>query len=119
MLLFRSLTVGLLGACVALLVRLHAVPHVVHVSPRAPLPEATREAPWAASIVDIAPGVDDLAAVVSLAPGEHVVAVDDRRVASDLAAGVAIASAPRGTGRYLDLTVESATSSRRVLVLMH
>ena len=122
MLLLRSLTVGLLGACVVLLARVHpahpVVHHVrhLHVAPDVwPQPRA----PAQATIVDVAPGVVDVAALVALGPGEHVVAVGDHTVASDLVAGAVISTAPRGPGRFLDLTVEGPTTSRRVLVLMH
>lgn len=121
MLLFRSLTTGLLGACLALLVQLEplsrALPACVLAPPAAPRSPAA-VAP-AASIVDVAPGVADVAALIQLAPGERVIAVGDRPMTSDLAAGAALAALPRGPGRYLDLTVASASTTRRVLVLMH
>ncbi len=72
-----------------------------------------------ATIVDVAPSVPaaQLGTLVYLAPGEHVAAVDDRRVAGDLDAGAALAQA-HAPG-YVDLTVEGAAGSRRVLVLLH
>lgn len=121
MLLFRSLTTGLLGACLALLVQLEplsrAVPACAVAAPSAPR-APTSTAP-AASIVDVAPGVSDVAAMVQLAPGERVIAVGDQPTTSDLAAGAALAALPRGPGRYLELTVATAATTRRVLVLMH
>ena len=75
----------------------------------------------AVSVVDVAYGVDasQLSALVRLATDERVIAVDDRPVANDLAAGAAIAERGLGTGKYLDLTVGGARGKRRVLVLMH
>ena len=75
----------------------------------------------AVSVVDIAHGVSpsELSALVRLATDERVIAVDDRPVANDLAAGAAIAERGLGAGKFLDLTVGGARGSRRVLVLMH
>lgn len=73
------------------------------------------------SVIDVAPGVApaQIAALIPLAPGEHVAAINDRVPASDLEAGAAIASPP-GHGSFLDLTVASpAGDERRVLVLLH
>ena len=112
MTLFRSVTAGLLGACVVLLTRLQ--PAAVHASSPRPV-IATN----AATIVDVSPQVTDVTSLVHLAPGEHVVAVGEQTVDSDLAAGAAIAASRQGSGRYLDLTIADAVASRRVLVLMH
>lgn len=73
------------------------------------------------SVVDVAPGVapTGLASIVRLRADERVVAVDDRPVANDLAAGAAIADRLVASGRYVDLTVAGAAGSRRILVLMH
>jgi hypothetical protein len=72
------------------------------------------------NVVDVAPGVApaQIAALIQLAPGEHVSAIDDRVPASDLEVGAAIASLPRRR-QFLDLTVASPTGDRRVLVLLH
>jgi hypothetical protein len=105
MLVFRSLVLGLLGACAILLAQAADRPVVVHAAP--PMQRAT--------IIDIAPGIADVASLIGLAPGEHVLAVGDQPVRTDLAAGAAIRAAARGPGRYLDLT----TTERRVLVLLH
>ena len=77
--------------------------------------------PAQVSVVDVAHGVDAaaLSQLVRLAPDERVIAVDDRPVANDLAAGAAIATQRLDTGRYIDLTVGSARGQRRVLVLLH
>jgi hypothetical protein len=117
MLLFRSLTLGLLGACVVLLARVQPV--VVVRGAHAPAMASVQVPASTATIVDIAPGVVDVAAMIRLAPGERVISVDDQPVPTDLVAGALIAASPRGRGRYLDLDVASATTSRRVLVLMH
>jgi hypothetical protein len=56
---------------------------------------------------------------VHLGPGEWVSAINDRVLDSDLEAGAWIASRALTAGEFLDLTVSSATTERRVLVLMH
>jgi hypothetical protein len=73
------------------------------------------------SVVDVASGVApaSLAGLVHLGPGERVSAIDDRAVDSDLEAGAWIASLAPHAGEFLDLTVSSETTERRVLVLMH
>ncbi len=117
MFLFRSLTIGLLGACVMLLVRVEPS-RVTVVSASAPVlrPVAT------ASIVDVAPGLrgSEVSSLIRLAAGEHVVSVDDHPVDSDLAAGAAIALRAPASGGYVDLEVEQPDGPhRRVLVLLH
>jgi hypothetical protein len=124
MFLFRSLTIGLLGACILLLARLESPAAQVTSGPatlamHAP-PAVT--AATSATIIDVAPGVQaaDVPSLIRLSPGERVVAVDDRRVDSDLAAGVAIASRAPSSGAFVDLDIEGAGGShRRVLVLLH
>jgi hypothetical protein len=121
MFLFRSLTIGLLGACILLLARLES-PRAEVTSREATL--ALHAAPPAASatIIDVAPGVraSDVPSLIRLAPGERVVAVDDRRVDGDLAAGVAIANRVPASGAFVDLDVEGTGGThRRVLVLLH
>ena len=109
MLVFRSLTIGLLIACVVLLAQLGRP---------APIPEPRVDG---VRIVDVARGVSAamLAEILHLAPDEHVVAVDGNEVRSDLAAGAAIAAWSPAAGRYLDLTVASPAGLRRMLVLVH
>ena len=77
--------------------------------------------PAQVTVVDVAHGVDprELSNLVRLAADERVIAVDDRPVVSDLAAGAAIADRGLASGTYLDLTVGSARGERRVLVLLH
>ncbi|HEU0032459.1 MAG TPA: hypothetical protein VFQ53_17625 [Kofleriaceae bacterium] len=117
MVLYRSLTVGLLGACLYFLLKL---------SMYAPEPYRESVAAQSASpvtVIDVAPGLDIrlVPSLVHLAPGERITAVADRPVANDLAAGAAIVEQfiEDGTARYIDITVDSAAGARRVLVLMH
>ena len=72
------------------------------------------------NVIDVAPGVPpaQIAALIQLAPGEHVSVVNDREPASDLEVGALIASQSR-RGEFLDLTVASPAGERRVLVLLH
>jgi hypothetical protein len=127
MLLFRSLTTGLLGACVLLLVELSMPPpHVSAAPPIDPVEDHVFVAmeyvqTTSATIVDVSPAIRaaDLAALVQLAPDEHVVSIDDRVVANDLDAGARLAAGGAGSGRYVDVTVSSPSSTRRVLLLMH
>lgn len=96
MLLFRSLTVGFLGAIIVLLA---LRPPTVIVREQAPRPAAT--------IIDVAPGLSEaqVEKLVHLAYGERVVAVDG--------------SADR-SGAFMDLTVRDRDDfERRVLVLVH
>jgi hypothetical protein len=116
MLVFRSLAIGLLGACFLLLV---TRPNVRVERELVPIAQPAPPAP--ATIIDVAHGVsaDQLAGLVRLGPGEHVVAVDDRPVAGDLDAGVLIASGDATAKRYLDLTIGGGAGERRVLLLLH
>jgi hypothetical protein len=130
MLLFRLLTTGVCVACVVMLATIRPVhidmtPSAVNWYPphlnspcggagcgdRAPL----------VSVVDVAHGVAPgaLAALVHLRPTEWVSAINDRAVDSDLPVDALIAPLAPHDGEFLDLTVSSATSERRVLVLMH
>ena len=120
MFLFRSLTIGLLGACILLLARIETAPPApVSAVPTIAMTQPPPEV--AATIVDVAPGVRaaDVPGLIRLAPGERVVSVDDRRVESDLAAGVAIANRAPSSGAFVDLDVEGNGAHRRVLVLLH
>ncbi|MEJ7598044.1 MAG: hypothetical protein WKG01_09070 [Kofleriaceae bacterium] len=117
MLLFRSLTVGLLGAC------LYTVLQLTVATPTRPASAATPTelAPPSMTVVDVAAGVPATQVVELLRLGaeERIIAVDDRDVASDLAAGVAIANRARSR-QYVDLTIGRGDGdSRRLLVLMH
>ena len=118
MLLFRSLSIGLLAACFCLLAIRPA--YEVRVAAAPPLVVMPRPQP-AAQIVDVAPGLrpEQIASLIALAPGEHVTAVDDLAVTGDLDAGVLLANHPLGAQHYVDLEVRGAAGARRVLVLLH
>jgi hypothetical protein len=112
MLVYRSLVLGLLGACVMLL----AQRPVAYIHVAAPSSErAMLAAPPSntqPTIIDLstslcADGSCDaiqLLSLLHLAPDERVVALQD---------------APKVAGNYIDLTVSSPRGERRVLVLMH
>ncbi len=120
MFLFRSLTIGLLGACVMLLVRVEPSRTTFITAGAAPPPAVI--AGSSATIVDVAPGLSSgvVPSLIRLAPGERVIAVGDRAVDSDLEAGAAITAHAPGSGSFVDLEVASANGDhRRVLVLMH
>lgn len=118
MVLVRSLAAGFFGACFYLVVQL-ATGQMA--PPRQGSAPASPPAPTQINVVDVAYGIHvrEVARLLRLAPGEHIVEVDGRTVASDLEAGVALASSSNGRGRYIDLTVDSPTGERRMLVLMH
>lgn len=121
MLLFRSISVGLLGA-VLYFVATPASPTIVtRASPHA-LAAIPEPAP-PVTVIDVAPGVDAtrIAGLVRLEPGERISHVGDRAVTSELEAGAAIALHPRGRGgSFVDLAVATPGSpARRVLVLLH
>jgi hypothetical protein len=120
MLLFRSLTTGLLGACVLLLVSLLAR-SPVPARPPAPAPTALHPIEGVPTIIDVSPAIRaaDLPSLVPLSNGEHVLAIGDRGVLSDFSAGAEIARSGLTSGQYLDLTVGNGVTTRRVLVLMH
>jgi hypothetical protein len=70
---------------------------------------------------DAANGVPlaQLASLVRLGGGEHVIAVDDRAVTGDLAAGATIATL-EARPRFVDLTVAGGRAGeRRVVLLLH
>lgn len=117
MLAFRSLAVGLLGACFLLLVSRPAT----QVRVERELVPVLQAPPPTATIIDVAPGLTaiEVARLVHLQGDEHVVAVDDRPVSGDLDAGSVIATIEPRSNRFVDLTVASATGARRILVLMH
>ena len=100
MLVFRSLVIGLLGACCLLLAQRQRVD--VH----APLVVRPGISAWDGTlpptIVDVSPLVaqNQVLSLVRVQPGERVVAVD----------------APQ---RYVDVTVAGPFGERRVLMLLH
>jgi hypothetical protein len=113
MLLFRSLVLGLLGACCLLLATRPAARILERV--------VYRPGPPVATIIDVSAGVSaqQLGSLVRLAPGEHVIAVDDHAVADDLDAGAVLAQLdPRPA--FVDLQVTGGRSGqRRVVLLLH
>ncbi len=120
MMLFRSLAVGLLGACLVLLaLRPEVSPRIEHerelvaVASNADVP----------TIIDVAPGTStsQLAQLVRLAPGELVTAVDDQPVTGNLDADTVIAIARPTARSFIDLTIGRTAigTQRRVLVLLH
>jgi hypothetical protein len=115
MLLFRSLSVGLLGACVLLLAT-RRDPRPTRIEHEKELVAVASHAP---TIIDVAPNVSatQIAQLVRLAPNERVTAVDDRPVTGNLDAGTVIGS-PVGHA-FIDLTIAGGSHERRVLVLIH
>lgn len=123
MLLFRSLVVGLLGAC-CLLLAMQRPPQVVFASaPVTPafgafLPPDPRSPPSpAVTVIDVAPGVTGelLAQMIVLAANEHIIAINDTPLADPRAALEALMLESR---QYVDVSIASdAGGARRVLVL--
>ena len=120
MLLFRSIVVGLLGACCLMLAARPRCEIAVRSAPGPRLLPST----WAGpppTLIDVAPLVapGELANLLRLSRGEHVIAVDDARVAGDLEAGALLAKVDLAPKHYVDLTVAGPLGERRVLVLLH
>ncbi len=139
--LLRLLTLGLLGACLGMLLILvtHRTEPYGCTAPHAPAPAAAAANP--VTIVDLAPAasgawsIRDLADMIRLAPGEDIVAVNDHPVVLAFGCGTAhhdcdgavLANGRLVTGlpatatanRFADFTVASAATTRRVLVLLH
>ena len=124
MLVFRSLTLGLLGACLFLLAGVHSPPESVEVLEThaivsiAPRPLETNQV----TVIDVAPHLSatTIASLVRLGAGERIVTVGDRHVGSDLEAGMEVADVLRGGSNLLDLTVSGeGVGVRRVLVVRH
>jgi hypothetical protein len=116
MLLFRSLALGLLGACFWMLA---TRPQVIVAAPEPARVDVVQEA--APTILDVSPAVtrQQLPALVHLRSGEHVVAIDDEPVASDLDAGRLLASVDRASQRFVELGVRGPRGTRRILMLLH
>ena len=119
MLLFRSLALGLIAACFFLQVDRGRVPDrtvdqrcvVEPIAPPADVQQGT-------TIIDVAAAVDahELPFLLHLRDDERVLQVDDRRIDNNLEAGMAIVE---HRNRFVDLTVQSAEGSRRILMLLH
>lgn len=126
MLVFRSLTTGLLGACLLLLIGLgdqiqrDPVTVVQMQSPAAPLPpiETTTSN---VTVIDVAPGVPakTIATLVRLHEGERIAMINDHAIENDLEAGMQIGEQLRRGSKFVDLTVTDAGTLRRVLVVLH
>jgi hypothetical protein len=129
--LFRLLTTGLCVACVVILATIQPVQ--LPCADRVP-PVAHEASPFLCreggscgdrsppvSVVDVAGGVapEVLAQLVHLRPDERISAINDRALDSEAEAGALIASLAPHAGEFLDLTVSSTTTERRVLMLMH
>jgi hypothetical protein len=137
MFVFRSLSVGLLAACFALLVARPTVELRVahesastyetaaHAGVHDPAQRATialpAPEPPAPTIIDVAPGVTamQLAATIHLRAGEQIVAVDDVAVTGDLGAGILLASRDLRSRQFIDVSVAGPEGERRVLALLH
>jgi hypothetical protein len=128
MFVYRSIALGLLGACCLLLAMRPPVAIVSRASGQI-MVASSHEALAAlrpciapgSTIVDVAPGVgaSQLARLLHLLPDERVVSIDDVPVSGTLDAGVALAGVDLRRGRYLDLGVKNDWGERRVLVLLH
>lgn len=135
LLLHRPFTAALLAmACSAagmfwgadLALRIASVPNLSLVSASAPaaLPAPTGACRFRSpdvNVVDVTAAAPPelIAQLLRLAPDERVTSIDDRRMESDLAAGAWLASRRRASGGYIDVAIEGANHSRRVLVLLH
>ena len=115
---FRVLTTGLCATCVVLLARFPPV-HVEVVHPLLIRPATVERSP-ALSVVDVAAEVApaSIPALVRLARGEWVKAIDDQRPDDEFEADELIRARARHGG-YLDLTVARGANERRVLLLIH
>jgi hypothetical protein len=123
MLLLRLLTIGMCIVCVvtlaaAPLVRVEVVRSVaVTASP----PAGPRDGVRPLSVVDVAAGVSPSALVplLGLSRNEWISAIDDEPIYSDMEAGARVIELAPRPGQFVDLTVSSRKTERRVLVLMH
>lgn len=121
MLVFRSITVGLLGACVYMLAGLHMPepePVIVESPPLVLQPASTNQV----TVIDVAPSVPatTVASLVRLHPGERIAAVNDHPMTNDLEAGMLIGDSLLLGSKLLDLTVSGeGVGVRRVLVIVH
>lgn len=121
MVVFRSITIGLLFACFALLLTRSTELLVVREASQTPLPARAEPPPNLPTIIDVAPGVTaaQLALTIQLAPGEQITAVDDEAVAGTMGAGLVLASRALKSGEFIDFSVDGPQGERRVLALLH
>lgn len=122
--LLRLLTTALCAACVVLLATLPvriAVMAPAVAPPPASAPCRLDRGPPPLAVVDVAAGVapSGLVELLHLRPGERITAIDDRALDPDLPAGPLLAELAPRQGGFLDLTVSSSSTERRVLVLLH
>jgi hypothetical protein len=112
MLVFRSLVLGLLGACALLLATREPIVKLV---------KLYRPAPPSATLIDVAAGVPtkQLGSLVKLERDEHVTMVDDLPTRGDLDAG-SILSQLDSRPAFVDLEVDGGLGGhRRVVLLLH
>jgi hypothetical protein len=115
MLLFRSLAIGLLGACCLLLATRPPARVIDHerVVYRAAAPSAT--------LIDVAAGLPatQLGSLIKLDRDEHVSAIDDRPTGNDLDAGAILAQLDTRPA-FVDLEIDGGIGGhRRVVLLLH
>lgn len=125
MFLLRLVTTALCAACVVLLVTFQPVRIVT--APASPLPPIVpgpclgppRTQPL--TVIDVAAGVtpSQLGELLHLRSDEHITAVNDRPLTCSVAVPEQIAERAPRAGGYIDLTVTSEMTERRILVLMH
>ena len=123
MLLLRLVTIALCAACVVLLasfqpVRIAVMPPAA--APTAPAGCRSDRVP-PLTVVDVAAIVtrEQLSDQLHLRPYERITAVNDHPLARDLPVGSLIARLGPRPGEFLDLTVSTEWTERRVLVLLH
>lgn len=113
MMLYRSLVIGMLGALLLLVAQQERAGRSFISVARPPEADAT--------IVDISRDAlssgADLLPALGLAPGERVVAIDDRPIKDTDAVSSSIVYADHG--QFVDLEVHRPGATRRVLVLVH
>lgn len=119
MLLFRSLTIGLLAACAYLLADLPAV-HTHTVCTLDSRPRAVAPPRNDVMVLDVARDVDpnQIYELLRLREGENVVAFGDLPIHAGDARFKVIEAVSEGA-RALDLTLEREHQQRRVLVFLH
>lgn len=137
MLAFRSVTTGLLGACLYLLtdlairvqpadtdgVELARVnePSPYARTPPPPVPKSSETTGPGVTLIDVAPNVPAATVVglVKIADHERIMLIGDRYVASNAVAGAEIASEIARGQRYIDLFVGGDGTIRRVIIVIH
>ena len=122
MVLFRSLALGLLGACFFLLA---TRPTTIVVRQPIEVPNLSGirglPAPEGPTVIDVAPNVDAtmLTSLIQIHDDERVIAINDTPVANDLDGGRMLGTLRFGAQRYIDVQVRGPSGERRLLVLLH